>query len=71
MRTSTRIYPTLLTIRRIADLTDQPTSTIQRIVDETPGIRPRAVADGIDVYDRDALLSILSILDQQAAEVSA
>ncbi|MFV0445445.1 MAG: hypothetical protein ACK5Q5_17845 [Planctomycetaceae bacterium] len=54
----------LLTVRRISQLTSRPVSLIRRILDEHPGIQPRAIADRQPIYDRTALASITSILDQ-------
>ena len=45
----------LLTIRRIAELTDRSVSEIQHVIDEQPGISPVAVADYMPVFDRNAL----------------
>ena len=58
----------LLTVRRIAELTERPVSEIHHVLDEHPDIRPTAIADYRPVYDRDAFLKLLSIIDQQDAK---
>lgn len=45
----------LLTVRRLAQLTGLPVSAVRRVLDENPGIQPRAVADFRPVYDNQAL----------------
>jgi len=57
----------LLTIRRISAVTGQPVSAIRQLLDEHPEIQPLAVADQQPVYDRDALVRLLAIIDQSAA----
>ncbi|SFJ26804.1 hypothetical protein [Planctomicrobium piriforme] len=61
----------LLTIRRIAGLTGQPVSRLRHLLDEHPEIQPAAVADGRSVYDRDAFLRVLSLVDQHEAAEAA
>lgn len=58
---------TLLTVRRISELTGRPVSEVERLLDEHPNIRPTAVADYRPVYDREAFLRLLSIIDQRDA----
>jgi hypothetical protein len=58
----------LLTVKRISELAGKPVSKIQQILDEHPGIQPTATADHSPVYDRDAFLSILSLIDQSDAK---
>ncbi len=54
----------LLTLRRIAEVTRRPVSDIERLLDEHPDIRPTAVADYRPVYDRDAFLKVLALIDK-------
>ncbi len=61
----------LLTLRRIAELTRQPVSSLQDILDEHPDIRPTATADYSPVFDRDAFLRLLSLVDQRDARREA
>ena len=63
-------YPfRLLTVRRIAELTARPVSVIEGLLDDHPNIQPTAIADYRRVYDREAFLRLLSIIDQcDAAE---
>ena len=58
----------LLTIKRISELTERPVSKIRDLLEEHPEILPTATADHFPVFDRDAFLSLLSILDQGDAK---
>lgn len=61
----------LLTLRRIAELTGRPVSALQAVIDEHPEIRPTATADYAPVFDRDAFLRLLPLVDQDDAKLDA
>jgi len=67
VQNATTPFP-LLTVRRIAELTHRPVSEVEAILDEHPEIRPTAIADYRPVYDRDAFLRLLSLIDQTDAK---
>lgn len=57
----------LLTLRRICRLTRTPASVIRRLLVEHPEIQPAAIADGLEVFDRDGFLTLLALLEQREA----
>ena len=59
----TRLLP-LLTVRRISRLTGQPEPAIRRLLDEHPEIQPMAVADDLQVFDRDTFLRLSSLIQK-------
>lgn len=59
----------LLTVLRMAELARQPVSRIERLIADAPDIRPTAVADGRPVYERQAFLRVLSLLEQSDASL--
>ena len=57
----------LLTVKRISELTGRPVSVIESLLAENPDILPTATADFRPVYDREAFLRLLALLDQSEA----
>ena len=58
----------LLTLRRISEVTGEPVSRMEQVLDEHPEIQPAAVADFRPVYDRNAFLQLLAVIDQADPE---
>ncbi len=58
----------LLTLKRISELTGRPVSAVETLLAEHPEIQPLATADHRPVYDREAFLRLLSLIDQADAK---
>ena len=57
----------LLTVKRISELTRRPVSAVESLLAEHPEIQPTALADYRPVYDREAFLRLLSLIEQAEA----